>query len=347
MKLSRSRLEERLVSGVPHVLIAQLSRGRSSLRRRRAKQRVAPLITKHFPTALRWDVLVGFDDSVVVRVGLADEDLILKVAFSSKASARIEGEAAALAELAGFAELQAHQTVLAKVLESGTYEGNFWFTQTYIPGDVGSIVDVDAGALNAAAATAIEPFHAATSQVVAVGPDILELLISEPVAAIGRCRPNLVNGLAELEAVAIDLFAEKRLAVARLHGDFAPTNVLWDPSATAVSGIIDWSFSRNLMPPEVDLVHFCLSLSSLRNRREYGITASALLQGTADPTETNTMTEMLARGPNDLGVHEAVAIAWLQHISIGLQKADDLRDNPVWLSANIDSVVVGYRSTPR
>jgi aminoglycoside phosphotransferase (APT) family kinase protein len=136
--------------------------------------------------------------------------------------------------------------------------------------------------------------------------------------------------------------AGRPLVLSRQHGDLAPSNVLWDSANATVSGIVDWKLADQLLPPEVDLTHYAVSLIALRRRIEYGATVTWLLGEGRDSQEAEVARYASENGPNDLGLRCSVTLAWLQHVSFGLQKAVDLQSNAIWLTNNIDRVVQDF-----
>lgn len=342
--------EMALVAGildrVPRPVIEVLSRAKAGARNLVAARRYAPLIADLFPRAQSSELLVANDDAAVFRVETATrQHTILKIASTPVADDLLASEAAALTELQGLTVLGEWRSIVASVEMQGSHDDGTWFTQTNLEGTPTSKVDVDAAILSGTCAEALAPVHRATAQTLEVDRQVLDELIGTPLATIAKWRPDARDDLSRIDEMLRAELGGRSLEVSRMHGDFAPTNVLWFESTGVVSGIVDWKFGTDRLPPEVDLVHYPLSLIMARSRAEYGTTVLRLLDGTkVSDGEAAAIRAAVDRGPNRLDSSLAIKLAWLQHISFGLHKAHDLRTNPIWLRNNIDNVIVGLAS---
>lgn len=63
---------------------------------------------------------------------------------------------------------------------------------------------------------------------------LVDTLISAPVASIRQWRPQFAEDLATIEDECRQRLASLELTVVRQHGDYAPTYVLWDPVGAQV-----------------------------------------------------------------------------------------------------------------
>lgn len=335
-------LQSLIVGNAPRSVIGFLSRLKSRLRRARSARKFRPLIDQLFPSMTRRELLDASDDGAVFRlITEQGRGTILKLATSSASREQLAGDSRALQELAALADLGEWRSHIASLLEVGEHEAGTWFTQSMIAGDPTSEVDVDAVRLVAAATAALRPLHRLTSQVV-LSDEVLDDLVSEPLATIEQWRPSLAAGLARIDASMRTRLQGRELTLCRQHGDFGPTNVLWKDDR--VSGIVDWKFSAELLPPEVDLVHYALSLVTHRRRTEYGDTVLWLLGAGAGSPEASWVRVATDAGPNGFDLGVGVTIAWLQHVSFGLQRVIDQRTNRIWLVNNLDRVVDGLRA---
>lgn len=334
-----------LAALAPRWFVEAGGRMKKAVRGRNASRRFEPLLAELYPSACSHELLVTFPDSAVFRIKDADAQgaqTILKVASNPVASERLAVEAAALDELAQLTEIGEWRSHVATVLDRGVHTSGTWFSQSAVAGTPISVIDADLRHVNLAACAALRPLHAVTSRTVALSEDVLDQLVAKPLHVVQRWRPQVADGLA---AIGVNLRQQipGQLAVSRLHGDFAPTNVLWDVEAQSVSGIIDWSFGQEHLPPEIDFVQFGLALISQRRETELGATVIWLLtDGVASP-EASLILASLEAGPNEFDLSTGVTLTWLHHVSHGLSKAYDLRKNPVWLLNNIDQVVDALR----
>lgn len=336
-----------VVSRTPRWAIDVLRSAKSRVRRVRARRRFGPLISLVAPDSTDRELIVALDDSAVFRIGSSTGDsVILKLASSDIASTQLRIEATALRQIHDLPDRgdAASATPVADVTAEGTTEGVAWFTQTLLGGVTVSTVDLPAVHLVTAATEALDPIHRATSETVEITPDQCAALIDDPIDTIEHWRPASTNGLEIARSRLTDALAGRSLTLGRNHGDFAPSNVMWDPINAAVSGIIDWNFDDHLLLPEIDTVHFAISLLAQRRRAEYGhVVVDALDSPAADELGACVRAAVDA-GPNCLDPATAVLLAWTQHVAFGLYKAADLRVNPIWLSNNIDHVA-GHLAT--
>lgn len=334
-----AEVQRAVISHVPRRVIDEMSRLRSSGRRRRATRRLAPILADVCPDAIDSELLVAFPDSAVLRIDRPSSSSILKVSFTPDGSQRLAQESVALDELGRLDELRSWREHVAAVEEQGSHSSGMWFIQSRLAGTPMSKIERPVIAL-ASAAAALAPVHSATGRTVPVDEALTKRLVDRPFATIVGARPGLAAGLQELApSIGRRLRQHHHLVLARLHGDFAPSNVLWDTATDKVTGIVDWTFDEQLEPPEIDLVHFAISALAHEHDDEYGTMVTRILRGDLPPEQRSMVADCVSLGPNQLDERLAVQLTWLQHVSIGLGKGDDLRSNPVWLHHNIDQVV--------
>jgi hypothetical protein len=335
-----TRIQQLVVGATPRWLINIASRAKADVRNRLAARQYGPLVTELIPGAVGHELLVATDDAMVMRVALADGSAtILKIATSEIASEQIATESAALEEIAQHAILGGWRDLVSVVDQRGTFDGGTWFTQSLLPGVSSAGATLQSELLVTKVVEALKPLHAATSVSQMVDDALLDDLVTRPLDSINQWRPVLSEQLSRINDEFRDRLATLELTLARQHGDFAPANVLWDPALGAVSGIVDWKLAPKPLPPELDYVHYALSLQMLRRRSEYGSTVVSLLGEGESAARAAPIRSASNLGPNRLDVRTVVTLAWLQHISFGLEKGQGLRTNPIWLGNNIDAVV--------
>ena len=328
----------------PNRLIQILSRLKARLRRSRASRRLRPLAAELFPAATTHELLSASADAAVFRVNQPlGSPIILKVASSSEATEQLRREAEALNELGGIAELGDWRSLIASVKGRGKHDLGSWLTQSAIAGTPTSTVDIDTDTLILAAAAALTPLHEATSRTVTADDELLDRIVSKPFATVAHWRPDLTESLATIDTHLKGRLRGRPLRLSRLHGDFAPENVIWDIDASTICGIVDWEFSEDDLPPEIDLVHYGLGLGAQRRRAEYGEMVIWLLNKGAGSPESVSIRTAATRGPNGFDVATGLTLTWLHHVSFGLQKSIGHRSNPIWLGRNIEHVVASLR----
>ena len=338
-----TRAEVYLVAHVPGRVIEVLSRVKAAARNRRAVRSLGPIVSQILPSTQGYELLVANADAAVFRVEY-DHGLktILKFGTNPEACEQLSHEIAALHELHEFEQLGDWRASIATLESQGTHEAGIWFRQSVVPGKPTSSIDLNMGELVAQVSHAIRPLHVATEKRQVIDGPLLASIVDGPLAMVERWRPNLATGLSNIGEYLEERLAGRPLVLSRQHGDLAPSNVLWDSESGAVSGIVDWKLADQMLPPEVDLTHYAISLISLRRRIEYGEAVTWLLGEGRDSEEAEVARSACEAGPNGLGLHCSVTLAWLQHVSFGLAKAVDLQTNPIWLTNNIDQVVQGF-----
>ncbi len=331
-----------LIGHIPTPAVWLLRKVKAATRRSRAGRRSSAVIEQYFPTATSATVLAATGDTSVIRLlHRTEPPVILKLAQTSTASRQLNHEAAALDELAEIVLPRSNDGPrIAAVHDRGTCANGSWFTQSNLGGAATSDVGLEPARLVTQACEALEPIHRATANSCVIDAEIFEGLVGAPLSVLSLWRPELAEGL---HSIRLDLEAAiggRELTLCRLHGDFGPTNVLWDLRTSTVSGIVDWSFDKQALLPEIDLVHFALSLVTQANRQEYGDVVLSFSHGRATPDEVGVVEAALRAGPNELDLEDAVALAWLHHVALGLQKQEHLRRNPIWRQRNVDKVVL-------
>jgi hypothetical protein len=157
-------------------------------------------------------------------------------------------------------------------------------------------------------------------------------------AVIGSTYPEFSGTLdSVVERLRVAL-AHQPLCLGRIHGDFAPANVLWVRDFRQVTGIVDWELCADRRPPETDLAHFVLAYISETTNREYGAVVRDLLTGDY-PNDLEPIVALLADGPNRWPIRRAVLLGWAGHIAANLTKSDSHGSNPLWRRANVEVVV--------
>ena len=343
-------VQRRLVARAPDRLVSFVSAAKARRLRRQATAQLAPFISERFGSATSHTVLVAFEDTAVVRLGQASGSSILKVARNKTINQALLDEISALQILRNLPALQTLEletaerptSLIAVVTDQGEDDGRVWFTQTMFPGVDTLALDGPMAPLVAAASSALRPIYLATAQLIDPGCETTGVA-TDAIAIVERHRPHLAATLAELQARLTGSALDRPLHLSRLHGDFAPTNVLWEANLKKPTGIIDWKFRDRPLPPEIDMAHFALALISHRAHCEYGATVTRLLSGTPGRGEAAVLAEVANSGPNGFEASEAIALAWLHHVSYGLEKSSDLRANPVWLANNVDGVLIAMQ----
>jgi len=324
----------------PRWVTVAAGRARSGGRQRLAARQIGPVVNQVVPGATTHELLVLRSDAAVVRVERHDDEpVILKLATSAGSVEFLDYQVAALEELAQLNSLGHWRRLVATLEQRGTYDGGSWFTQSVIPGEPVTNVEVDPDALVAEAVRALRPFHVATESTVMADESVLDDLVTKPIEMLRSWRPGLEGGLTAINGECRQRLASLELCLCRQHGAYVPSNILWDRDAGVVSGITDWRMPMQLLPAEVEYVHFALSLLANRRRVDYGEAVILMLNDGSGVVAGDPVEHANELGPNQFDVRTAVALTWLHHMSFDIHNRAELRTNPIWLEKNIDSVV--------
>lgn len=324
---------------VPRRVVHGLSVTKSRFRSRLATWRSKKLLADEFSSAQSEVITASADTTVLRVVPRVGAPVVVKVATSSAANDQLKREMAALDELAGWVASDRSLAGVALIVRRGNHRLGRWYAQTELVGRPASTVDAASETMVTAATQALEPFHARTRRMVTCDVGHFTGIAADPVAIVKRWRPEVAEGLDMIIEFLRDQLLDYTLVVSRLHGDFAPSNVLWDDTAHAVSGIVDWELGPALLPPEIDNLHFFVSLCTQERRVEYGEAVVWLLRDGRSSRGADTVARLLAQGPNSFSPRVGLVLMWLHHVATGLQKSVGYQRNPIWLTNNVDVAV--------
>lgn len=204
-------LQSTVVNLLPRRLTSWLSGVKSAVHVRRADALFAARVEELYGPSADREAIVATHDSIVYRVRAADgHQTILKLAASPISARRLVVEAAALDELATIESLGEWRALVAEVELRGDEGDVRWFAQTHLDGVPMSKLDGNPTTLVESAVGALAPLHEATAVQTELDDDVLERVVSSPLAVIARWRPELAR---ELAAIDVDLC--RRLSAGR------------------------------------------------------------------------------------------------------------------------------------
>jgi aminoglycoside phosphotransferase (APT) family kinase protein len=128
--------------------------------------------------------------------------------------------------------------------------------------------------------------------------------------------------------------------VAWVHGDYWPGNVLVSEDGSTVTGIVDWSLAEPGLPPLHDTIDLILFARRIRQRRDVGFIARAMLEDPRlDPAEDYVIRTAGLGWPDDSsGLRLAIVLAWLRHIGSVAGVGGHVQ-NPWWVHQNLDPML--------
>jgi len=288
-------------------------------------------------------------DMAVLAIGppAGEARAVVKLATSDAAARSLERERLALGALLADARLGAWRDLLPRIVAHGACDGTPYLVEDLKPGRTGALVlraRGDRPGLVARAAAAIAPLHRATAVDVVAAPAFIRQWVDAPLDTLARHGP----GRAGLSAAAVghvrrelcDALAGRRIAVGWIHGDFVPGNILVDPAAARVTGIVDWELARPADLPLVDVATVLLAARMQASRHELGRVVCDFLAGLDwSEDERRILADAGAGLPGEaIDGRALVLLCWLGHVSGNLAKASGYATHERWLRGNVAPV---------
>lgn len=290
-------------------------------------------------------------DMAVLTIGPAREraSAVLKLATSESAARSLERERRTLSALHADERLGAWRAMLPQIVAHGTSAGTPYLIEELMPGRAGTRAlgsrrtPTD---LVARAAAAIAPLHRTTAVEVRAGPELVREWVDAPLdtlACHGPCAGATGPSATVPERLRGELheaLADRPLAVSWTHGDFVPGNILVDPAAARITGIVDWELARPAGLPLVDVVTVLLAARMQASRHELGRVVCDVLAGARWSTgEQRIVDEARDALPGEaIDARALVLLCWLRHVSGNLTKASGYATHGRWLRGNVGAV---------
>ncbi|MFJ6418165.1 phosphotransferase [Paeniglutamicibacter sp. NPDC091659] len=308
---------------------------------RRSGRLVAPALAAcGLPADAPTRLLTSDSDTLVLAVGGAEGETVVKIAISPAASRGIDLHAAAVeglgAEVGG--DLAA---LLPRVVQRATLDGQRVLAETRLPGRPATDPATDpagAEAVARAVLAAMGRIHSATAALRVIDEGLLAEWVDGPIDAIRQVY-GLPGASARLDRLSAELrgaWRGRQVLTGCVHGDLWPGNVLLGgaPGTPCVSGIVDWENARTVGLPDTDLVHWWLTTRP-------GELGSAVLEALERPDDLRSgLARLGVELPNgDLEIEHLVLQTWLWHVEAGLARASTNRVGLVWLARNVGPVI--------
>lgn len=322
-------------------LVAAIEKRVHSSKRKRSERRSDLLLGRALeacglPQARKSRMLVSDSDTLVVAVSGADEPMVVKIAISAAASQGLGHHARSITELASLLDPEL-STVVPRTIRHGNVDGHLVVVESKLPGQTISETGTN-GAASSAALERMGRIHEATRSIEVVDAAVLAHWIDDPIAVIrrGYGMPGAGAKLDRMVEVFHRAWLGREVAVGYVHGDFWPGNVLvgGGTDSLSVTGIIDWENACPRGLPDADLVHWWLTTQP----GQIGDVVRAALE---DPEKLRAdLARLGARLPNgDLEIEHIVLLAWIMHVSAGLERATTNKVSLVWVARNVSPVV--------
>lgn len=322
-------------------MVATLEKWFLSSRRKRNERRSASLLGRALeacgmPKPTESKLLVSDSDTLVVAVSGAGEAMVVKIAISDAASQGLDHHTRSVVDLAAILGPEL-SNVVPQTIRHGKFDGHLVVVESKLPGQTVS----DMGTNDVASCAALERMgriHEATRSTEIVDAELLANWIDEPIAVIRRSygMPGAGAKLDRMAEVFHRAWLGREVAIGYVHGDFWPGNVLVGSGSEGVSvtGIIDWENACPRGLPDTDLVHWWLTTQP----GQIGDVVRAALE---DSNKLQAdLARLGARLPNsDLEIEHIVLLAWIMHISAGLDRATTNKVGLVWIARNVSPIV--------
>jgi aminoglycoside phosphotransferase (APT) family kinase protein len=239
--------------------------------------------------------------------------------------------------------------LLPRVLCYDVLLGQPYFVRSYVPGVSASLLvhsREEYSRVVADAAGILLQWHQASHRVVQVTPEVCERHF---VIYFRQARPYLpahLGLLDEIQGFLQEACMGQPISLGLMHGDFHLNNLMIDPAARRISGILDWDMGEMDGLPMLDLFH--LLVSKERGLRDWGIGEAfnkVLLPNAFDPEERQLVEEFRCA----LGISEQMFLClkiayWARHCLGNLIQSGGL-EPPKWMQENVFNVLENLRQT--
>ncbi len=302
------------------------------------------------PAARSWTVIrvvrtVSDVNVVVVGWRPGATEAIVKFSRTEAAARSLLHQDSVIDRLAADHRLDGWTSLLPLTLGMGSIEGRWYRVEAPVPGQdarvalrQGDTVDM---VVRAALATVAE-LHRRTGVQVLLDQQLVASLVDEHFCTIQallterRARKSLAALTIWWDDVRTSLEG-RRTRLAWTHGDYFPGNVLIGPDA-AVTGIVDWEQARERDLPIMDVLNWLLTTRMILRRQEFGDAVRDVLDGDCwSQDERRFLADETSERELPLG--PLVRLCWAHHVAGAMTKSPAFASNPVWVRANIDSVL--------
>lgn len=328
-----------LVGSLPSATFEALLSMRLKIRQRRRFRAAATVFDELDSTrgdgAPLWPrKVIATEGDVVVAKVAGGSDLIVKVALSPEASRGLQRHATSTTAMRAATAGSLAQKLVPETLEIGTCLGQTYVVESACKGQ--SLDVLDAASMQSIAA-ALGDLHRATARPRRPEDDLVYTAVTVPCRVL-QADPRLSEYRSVIDALATSLWqalTSRAIIVSRTHGDSWRGNVLVDSrfDPPVVTGVVDWENSEEVGLPEIDIAHLWLS--------EY---PTGIAAGTLSAMVAGQISDLLGPTGRDLQnprlpAAVVVTLAWLAHVSAGLERSSRFALGHFWLSRTVTPVL--------
>ena len=287
------------------------------------------------------------DVDIVALRGDGDRRALLRLPSSASGTRTVADHTGALLRLRD-REIASLRSLVPEVLAEDLCGAEPWMLETRLPGAPASTFLGAFGSERCLAMVGevIEPLHAHALTSLVVDASALDLWVDRPIEQI-RSTPGPAlyrhRDEAALERLRVELHSAldgREVAAGFVHGDLWLGNILVDPEAREVCGVIDWDFAREPVIVHTDVMHLILATRCAREKMELGDVVVELLETDSwEGYELAALARTGGLGACNVSPRTLLLMTWLGHVSGLPDKSDRYKKSLVWRARNTEQVL--------
>jgi aminoglycoside phosphotransferase (APT) family kinase protein len=290
-------------------------------------------------------------DVVVALIGAdgqAEPRMVLKLPLTPDAERSTTDHRQVVSALHEFPDLNAFCAFVPRALAWGDLQGRPYYLETALPGiGAADLVrsQTEPATMLHDAARLIGQLHRGTLRRRIVDEARFALLAGDDLALLRQLVVGwpesvlLRQKLNQLEQLLHSQIAGRELPFSWTHGDFWPGNLLIQPSAGVIGGIVDWDRASADQIPLHDLLHLLAYTRKLQRRSELGEEIVSYLLPTAFGTYERVLVKEAMEQlelPASADFFRAITLLyWLRFAATNLSRYPAFQHDSRWLKQNV------------
>ncbi|HJZ49133.1 MAG TPA: phosphotransferase [Roseiflexaceae bacterium] len=290
-------------------------------------------------------------DVVVAMLGAGAQDeprLVLKLPLTPDAERSTTGHRRVIVTLHEMSELRSFCAVVPRAISWGDWEGRPYYVETALSGvGAASLVHHQAEpvTMKQDAAHLIRQLHLATLRRRVVDDTLFARLAGDDLALLRQLAPSwpesalLLQKLDQFDDLLRRQVAGCEMPFSWVHGDFWPGNLLIQPDAGTITGVVDWDRASADQIPLHDLLHLLAYERKMQRRSELGEEiVGYLLPAAFDQDERSLVKEAIWQLdlPASVEFFRAITLLyWLRFAATNLSRYPAFRSDGRWLKNNV------------
>ncbi len=270
----------------------------------------------------------------------------MKVSISQKAVRAIKNEVEIIESLQNDFRLSGWNGLVPRILIKGQISNQFYLVEGILPGVTAAKLLVDGSdrtRISKPAIIRISQFHQRTAIAREIDFADFQRWVYQPISVIKRVTTNAFvrNRLDIIENLLAMELLGRYAHLSRIHGDFAPGNILMTRDGQSVTGIVDWELSEKENLPMIDIYMLLLSSKMILEKRELGDLVSAIILGeewTSAEKALIDYAKQFQRG-DEFSQDSLLLLLWLHHVATNISKSSRYQRQKRWISDNIYPVI--------